>query len=129
MNLLKELDCNVVAIPPSHRAQIQPWLDRRDMRVLELDSQDSLLADRGVAQVPYSKTFEEAEWDPAAVLHTSGSTGFPKLIVIRVGLLATCDALRKLPNWQGASFSFRAWADISKKQFVPSKFPSATHHK
>jgi acyl-coenzyme A synthetase/AMP-(fatty) acid ligase len=36
-----------------------------------------------VPHFPYEKTFEEAEWEPFCVLHTSGSTGLPKPVIVR----------------------------------------------
>lgn len=37
---------------------------------------------------PYRKTFEEAKYDPYLVLHTSGTTGTPKPVVVNHALTA-----------------------------------------
>ena len=53
---------------------------------------DELLKEEKVSDYPYQKTFEEARQEPLVVLHTSGSTGLPKPIVLKHGLMATIDA-------------------------------------
>ncbi|KAI9690511.1 MAG: hypothetical protein M1822_009474 [Bathelium mastoideum] len=40
---------------------------------------------------PYTKTFEDAKWDPTLVMHSSGSTGPPKLIVLNHGVMSRLD--------------------------------------
>jgi acyl-coenzyme A synthetase/AMP-(fatty) acid ligase len=50
---------------------------------------------------PFTKTFEEAKNDPYLVLHTSGSTGFPKPIVETHGYAAVMDALMHCPPVNG----------------------------
>jgi hypothetical protein len=49
----------------------------------------------------YNKTFVEARQDPFVVLHTSGSTGLPKPIIVPNGSLATPDAHHLLPPVEG----------------------------
>ncbi|PQE27028.1 thioester reductase domain-containing protein [Rutstroemia sp. NJR-2017a BBW] len=46
---------------------------------------------------PYTKTFEEARQDPFVVLHTSGSTGFPKPVILIHGTVAHHDTFLLLP--------------------------------
>jgi acyl-CoA synthetase (AMP-forming)/AMP-acid ligase II len=74
-----------------------------------------------VEPYPYNKTFEQAEWDPWVVLHTSGSTGLPKPIVVRQGMLAIGDKYHNLGEWKGR----RIWVDEisrrSKRILNPSK--------
>jgi acyl-CoA synthetase (AMP-forming)/AMP-acid ligase II len=58
---------------------------------------------------PYERSsFDEAEWDPLVVLHSSGSTGIPKPIVIRQGSIAVFEVYRDLPNFFFAEFAKRA---------------------
>ena len=40
----------------------------------------------------YEKTFEEARQDPIMIVHTSGTTGMPKPIVLNHAIYATIDA-------------------------------------
>ena len=53
------------------------------------------------APYPYPKSFEDGAFDPFVVIHTSGSTGLPKPITIRLGSLATIDAQNLLPPFEG----------------------------
>ncbi|KAK7737321.1 putative NRPS-like protein biosynthetic cluster [Cytospora paraplurivora] len=50
---------------------------------------------------PYTKTFEQAKMDPCLVLHTTGSTGLPKPIVWKNGVLSTYEAWRTIPHTDG----------------------------
>lgn len=52
------------------------------------------------------------------VLHTSGSTGMPKPIVLRQGTFAIGDAFHDMPNYQGAQFFLKEFADRGKKIFL-----------
>ena len=66
------------------------------MRVLVIPELDSLLYGPPVASYPYDKTFEEACHDPFVSCHTSGSTGFPKIVTTTHGTLAATDAFQDL---------------------------------
>jgi acyl-coenzyme A synthetase/AMP-(fatty) acid ligase len=52
---------------------------------------DELFHPDPVNLYPYTKTFDEARQDPFVVLHTSGSTGFPKPVILTHGTLAHHD--------------------------------------
>ncbi len=69
---------------------------------------DDLLYGPLVEMYPYEKTFEEARHDPFVSCHTSGSTGFPKLITATHGTLAACDAFQNLPAQCHPSTSIEA---------------------
>ena len=71
------------------------------MRHFSVAAINELLAEGSVAQYTYEKTFEHAAQDPFIVIHTSGSTGLPKPIIIRHGGLATIDAHRLLSPLNG----------------------------
>jgi len=51
------------------------------MKVLAIPEADELLEEDIVSNYLYNKTLEEASNEPFCVLHTSGSTGHPKLIM------------------------------------------------
>lgn len=77
-----------------------------------------------VEPFPYHKTFEEAEWDPLLLLHTSGTTGFPKPIVCKQGMLAIGDKAhdKGVMEWNGYENSLAGMARRSKRMFLPSKY-------
>ena len=69
--------------------------------------------------VPYGKTFEQARWDPFVVLHTSGSTGLPKPVVIRAGLLALSEVMTNLPEFRGTPHTWTALFG-ARRLFAPT---------
>jgi acyl-CoA synthetase (AMP-forming)/AMP-acid ligase II len=58
------------------------------------------LSDRA-EHYPYSKTFEEAQWDPYLVLHSSGTTGSPKPVTFNHAVIAALDRQHLLPDVEG----------------------------
>ncbi|KAJ0333750.1 hypothetical protein COL922a_010576 [Colletotrichum nupharicola] len=110
----------IVARPKSHTAVVDLWLKNRPMDVLEVEDLESILAQPEVPSIPYTKTKAEAEWDPFVVLHTSGSTGLPKPIVVKHGSVAMTDTLRQLPPWNGTVPTGQAMDARTKRHFSPS---------
>ncbi|KAI1097853.1 hypothetical protein F4804DRAFT_326332 [Jackrogersella minutella] len=119
INLFEKTDCRFLCFPTSHRGIVEQWLQQRPMQVVEVPPIDDWFPSHHVQHFPYNKTFEQAEWDPLAVLHTSGSTGLPKPVVIKQGMLAVSDAYHNLPSWKGLSPFIRVWSEDSKRQFAP----------
>ncbi|KAI4603487.1 putative NRPS-like protein biosynthetic cluster [Pestalotiopsis sp. 9143b] len=119
LNLFEKTDCHVIVAPKSHHNNIQPWLHEREMQAVEVGEMAKWFPEKEVPLFPYDKTYEEAEWDPVVVLHTSGSTGLPKPVVARVGMMSIGDAYRELPEFQGSKFHFNAWTDAAKSTFIP----------
>lgn len=62
---------------------------------------DVLLDTSRAPHYPYEKTFEEAQDEPYVILHTSGSTGFPKPIVLKHSTMATLEAQFTIPTLDG----------------------------
>ncbi|KAI0127236.1 nonribosomal peptide synthetase [Xylariales sp. AK1849] len=118
-NLFVETDCHTIAFPESHHALVQPWLHERNMRAIEVGTMEKWFLKQEAPHFPYNKTFEQAEWDPVVVLHTSGSTGFPKPIEACVGMLSCGDTMHNLPDWQGTKFMLRVWYEESKRHLLP----------
>ncbi|OBR08840.1 Thioester reductase domain-containing protein [Colletotrichum higginsianum IMI 349063] len=102
MNLFEQTDCNIICFDAAFKDVVQPLLEERQMDAIMVSSADAWLADDEVPHFPYDKTFDEAKHDPVVVLHTSGSTGLPKPIVARAGMLAVADAFHDLDDFMGS---------------------------
>ena len=61
-------------------------------------SLDECLNPAAVAPYPYAKSFGQVQYDPFVVLHTSGSTGLPKLVVTSHGTFAASDTYQTMPS-------------------------------
>jgi acyl-CoA synthetase (AMP-forming)/AMP-acid ligase II len=105
LNLFVKTECNHLFHEQQYAPMVQPWVDATPgMKSVDVPPFDEWVAE-GVASVPYGKSFSEAEWDPFVVLHTSGSTGLPKSVVLRQGMVAMYDLHRYIPARNG-SFTF-----------------------
>ncbi|KAI1078021.1 nonribosomal peptide synthetase [Whalleya microplaca] len=119
MSLFDKTDCHFISFPKSYRQVVQPWLQERGMKAVEVAPIEAWFPEEEVEPFTYDRTFQQAEWDPFVVLHTSGSTGIPKPIECKNGMLAIGDAYIDLPEWQGTELWIRAWATKSKRTFIP----------
>jgi acyl-CoA synthetase (AMP-forming)/AMP-acid ligase II len=94
-------DCKLWILPSQRLGNVDQVLEKRPMTVRPLPELLELLDEGDVPIYAYMKTFDEARQDPFVVLHTSGSTGLPKPIVVPNGSLATVDAHHLLPPVEG----------------------------
>ncbi|KAI1277788.1 hypothetical protein F5Y07DRAFT_73654 [Xylaria sp. FL0933] len=108
-------ECRIWAKSTENNELVNQILEKRPMEVLQTPTLEELLDPRPVAKYPYTKTWEQANLDPLAVLHTSGSTGLPKPIVMRLGTIASGDAIREIaleedeeitPSWAASDLVF-----------------------
>lgn len=99
ISVLQRADCQIFL-----RAQdinVKQILSQRVMRTGIVPPLEELLDMSPVKTYPYEKTFEDAHMDPCLVLHTTGSTGLPKPITWKVGILSTYEAWRTVPHVNG----------------------------
>ncbi|RYP70035.1 hypothetical protein DL771_005726 [Monosporascus sp. 5C6A] len=95
--LFEKTHCDVFLLPPSFPLPIiKQILDARKMRVLEIPVMQHWFKDGLDQPYPYEKTFAEAVLEPFVVLHTSGSTGFPKPVIQTHGTYSPVDAFTGL---------------------------------
>ncbi len=94
-------DCDFWILPTQRIGHVDQVLERRTMKVVPSPEVLEFLDEEPVPIYPYSKTFDEARQDPFVILHTSGSTGLPKPIIVPNGSLATSDAHHLLPPVEG----------------------------
>ena len=57
-----------------------------------------ILADVPVPIYPFTKSFGEVQYHPFVALHTSGSTGLPKLVLPSHGTMAASDSFQLMPS-------------------------------
>ncbi|KAK7968053.1 uncharacterized protein PG986_002330 [Apiospora aurea] len=119
LSLFAETGCHVLFCDGSYKSAADAWRREREMAVVEVKPCEAWFGGADVQHFPYDKTFDEAEWDPLCVLHTSGSTGHPKPVVVRNGMIAIGDACHNLGEWQGCQHWVRAWMEGSKRHFIP----------
>ncbi|KAI1750591.1 nonribosomal peptide synthetase [Xylaria castorea] len=119
INLFERTDCHVLWFAQSVRKMVEPWLEERHMKTFEVDSLESWFSAVEVPDIPYDRTFEQAEWEPLCVLHTSGSTGLPKPIFVVQGMLAISDAYHNHRMWNGYTHWIPAWTEKAKRHFLP----------
>lgn len=117
VHLFEETDCRLIWHPSSHAKFVQPWLKRRDMSATTMPDLETLTS-AAAPHFPYEKTAAEAEWDPFLVLHTSGSTGFPKPVISRQGLWSKMEEYRNWPEFHGTGVACNLWADSADRAFL-----------
>ncbi|THV48643.1 hypothetical protein BGAL_0236g00130 [Botrytis galanthina] len=79
-NLFKILDCKVLITANPTLPMVPAIIEATGVRSIECPDVDELL-ENIYPHYPFNKTFEQARKEPLVVLHTSGTTGFPKPIV------------------------------------------------
>ena len=72
---------------------------------------------------PYTKTFEEVKFDPYLILHSSGTTGEPKPIMVNHAMTASVDALQMLPDAYGRSQCYELSAVGDGVRFISVTLP------
>ncbi|KAK8000394.1 nonribosomal peptide synthetase [Apiospora arundinis] len=119
LNLFNKTDCHFLAFPDSSAAIVEPLLRaRKDMKAIKVASPDAWFDERPVSHYPFNKTFEDAEWDPMCVLHTSGSTGLPKPIIVSHGMFSLLDAWKGAPKFEGRETAWNHYVPSAKRHFV-----------
>jgi acyl-CoA synthetase (AMP-forming)/AMP-acid ligase II len=121
LNLFEMTNCHTLWFDGMFKEVVQSWLHERDMQAIMTRDIDAWFPDEHVDPYPYKKTFEEAEWEPLVLLHTSGSTGLPKPVVCRQGMLAIGDSFHNMPAWEGKTMVLAEWAKRSKRTLHPSE--------
>ncbi|KAF2456189.1 hypothetical protein BDY21DRAFT_288244 [Lineolata rhizophorae] len=123
-HLLKTAKCTTIvcAGPVSSYPLIEKTQAiRPDLRVIVVPPMSDWIAREPVPHYPYTKTFEEAEDDTVMIVHTSGTTGMPKVLRYTNGIMAAFDGQRYMPEDDGPMW----WRLIAGKRVF---CPMATLH-
>ncbi|KAJ5711092.1 acetyl-CoA synthetase-like protein [Penicillium malachiteum] len=118
VNLFNKTDCNLLYHDQTLASMVKPWVEERSgMKSVAIPAWDDWV-DTPVAPFPYTKTFAEGEFDPFVVLHTSGSTGLPKPVIVPQGSLALNDLHRYVPKNDGALPWLATWGEFDNPRYL-----------
>lgn len=82
---------------------VEHILQGRLMETVDVLSLGEMLSKEQVPVYPYHRTFEEVCKQPFAALHTSGSTGLPKPIIMTQGIVSAFEGIMQFPPVDGRS--------------------------
>ncbi|KAJ5930540.1 acetyl-CoA synthetase-like protein [Penicillium verhagenii] len=118
VHLFNKTDCDNLYYDQSLASMVAPWVaGRAGMKSFAIAPLDEWVAAE-VAPFPYTKSFAEAEWEPFVVLHTSGSTGLPKPVIISHGKLALNDLHRYVPEYEGNLPWLPTWGKFDNPRYL-----------
>lgn len=107
--LLEKLQCTILFTPKETSETTRIVLETRKMDKYILPDLEYFLDPTPVESYPYNKTFEEACEDPYVVMHSSGTTGIPKILVLKLGSTATHDFFSLPPKSGDAPWFVSSW--------------------
>jgi len=113
LNLLKLTECKALFTTKDYNLPSE--LKDCEVPVIYAPSFREMLVGDKPRKYPFTKPWEEAMSDPFVVLHTSGSTGLPKPIILRHAWPAVVDRWGLMPQLDGHKALFLAW---SKKRIL-----------
>ena len=76
-------------------------LENRPLKALDIMTLEQCIREGDARACPFEETWATAQDKSLVILHTSGSTGLPKPVVVSHGLIAVVDAFHDLEPVQG----------------------------
>ncbi|QPG94061.1 putative secondary metabolism biosynthetic enzyme [Epichloe festucae Fl1] len=114
-SLFKRTNCKHIWYSESFQSAVDTWTRGTKITSWQVPPWEEWLRAEPTL-FPYTKTYEEARWDPLVVLHTSGSTGIPKPIIVRQGSMGVSDLFRhNLAPFHGGEFLLNYWKSHSTR--------------
>jgi acyl-coenzyme A synthetase/AMP-(fatty) acid ligase len=106
--LIQRLESNIMLVPEAPLPVVAPLLTLQPhMTLYQVPQLNDLLSPAAIpSPYPYNKIFAEAKHDPLTVLHTSGTTGFPKPIIWTHEWADTLAQVHYLPPLEGFKNTF-----------------------
>ncbi|KAK5449789.1 hypothetical protein LTS15_008361 [Exophiala xenobiotica] len=114
--VMKEADCHKWLCATEMKPKVEALVANRPPKALDTNSsqteswndtlntvpgQPELLRDEPTHAFGYNRTLEEARWEPLVMLHTSSTTGLPKLIPLTQGYGFHEDVIQHYPKEDG----------------------------
>ena len=96
LSLLKESKASAFIVTSDELPVISKILKQHSLEKIVIPELEALLSDTPVEVISFNRSFEDYRHKPFLLLHTSGSTGIPKIITIRHGYTTTMDGYSRL---------------------------------
>ncbi|VUC24934.1 unnamed protein product [Clonostachys rosea] len=110
--LIKQSDCRVWLTGDAN-IDVTQILNENPMPHYILPGLMNILQQPPATPYPYERQFEDARWDTLALIHTSGSTGVPKLVPLYLGTAACVDAFHIMKPVDGKRPTGVEWSGIN----------------
>ncbi|KAI0896948.1 acetyl-CoA synthetase-like protein [Annulohypoxylon nitens] len=122
LRLFQDTDCHFIAHTPEFQDAVDSWKKVRKMESMVVSPEKEWYTGEGSTQIDYERNVEQGEWDPFVVLHTSGSSGFPKPIICRQGWLTTMDSFNNVPSVNGVHMWTVELGRRAQRHIIPMPF-------
>ncbi|KAL7914274.1 NRPS-like enzyme [Trichoderma velutinum] len=118
LSLLEATDCQCFLYGEGYLPVIKKVLAQRKMHVSQVPSAHEWFTAKS-DHFPYNYTAYESRWHPWAALHTSGSTGMPKPIVVNQANIQLTNTLRHHRDKLNNPSLYEGWASRASRMFNP----------
>ncbi|KAI1409738.1 acetyl-CoA synthetase-like protein [Hypoxylon sp. FL1857] len=122
LRLFQDTDCKFIAHSIEFQDAVDSWKKEHPMKSLLVASEREWYSGNESTHIEYERTFEQGEWDPFVVLHTSGSSGFPKPIHVRQGWLVAIEEFKNIPPKNGVYMWTVEIDRRAKRHIIPMPF-------
>ncbi|OTB02092.1 hypothetical protein M426DRAFT_205279 [Hypoxylon sp. CI-4A] len=123
IRLFQTSDCYFIAHTPEYQEHVDLWKKQHSLKSFLVAPEREWYSGEGSSHIEYSRNPEEGIWDPLVVLHTSGSSGFPKPIVSKQGWVMVMDKYHAIPPSKNGSPMWIAEVDRrGKGHIIPMPF-------
>ena len=113
LSLFEEGKASKLLTSSTYPTIVPSIVEAGNMQHVVVPEVEELLDETPVPAIAFEKSWEEARRDPFVLLHTSGSTGLPKIVVLRHGFHTAADGFQLLsPNEIGQRYG-------NMRMFVP----------
>lgn len=123
-SLLEQTQCQHILHASEVEYLLKPLLETKaDLQLHKIEALDDMIRAE-TPHYPYAKDYELVRWDPILILHSSGSTGPPKPIIMNHATFAVGDNDRNLPTVHGrVNQNWSLW-DFPQQETFFSPFPA-----
>lgn len=122
-SLIEQTQCSHFLYTTEVEPLVTPLLEHTsDLKLVKIETLEDMIRP-GTQHFSWDKEYDAVKWDPMLILHSSGSTGAPKPIVMNHATFAVGDHDRNLPTVAGrVNQNWSLW-DFPQQETFFSPFP------